>query len=301
MDLIDKGAQPRPEKPAGYYSKAAIQERRALRAERAAAAAARAADRAADLRLIEARTAPLRQSAARRLAELRTAPPAPAPIAAKSKRPKRDRRPELLRAFETRAEANRLDWARRHPKAAAAERNLRKERVSLLERWKHKREGTPETHEYVSRQEGALARLFRSGAIDREQLAAAVEIALVAERIGADVAVRTASLETRIDMTRTGDGTFFEKLGQVRREAAYTRWRSEVQGPIGAVLDMICGAGRGGEPIGFTIVAKRYRIHNRKAKRLLVDALNLWPRILGEVCKEVDAATLAAAHAGILS
>jgi hypothetical protein len=67
--------------------------------------------------------------------------------------------------------------------------------------------------------------LYKEDSIDADQLAAAVEIALAAERIGRDVAVKTASLETRVEMTRLGDGCFFEKLGQVRREVAYSDWR----------------------------------------------------------------------------
>jgi hypothetical protein len=188
------------------------------------------------------------------------------------------------------------DWARRHPRAAKQERGLRKSRAEMLESFKHKNQGTPETHAYAARvNQGALARLYLNEVIDRDQLAAAVAIGQVAERIGADVAVKTSSIETRVDVTRMGDGAFYENLTRVREEVAYTRWRSEVRGPIGAILEMIVG-----EPAGFTIVAKRYRIGNKRAKRLLIDALDLWPRILGTVCKEIDDATLAAAHAGIL-
>jgi len=198
----------------------------------------------------------------------------------------------LQRQLAARAAANKADWARRHPEAAAAERALRKGHAELLQRWKHKNEGTPETHEQASRRnQGALVRLYQTGAIDAEQLAAAVEIAQVAERIAADVTVRTASLETRVDVTRIGDGGFYEKLGQVRREAAYTRWRAQLRMPA-PVLDMLVG-----EPVGFTVVASRYRIHNRKAKQLLIDALDLWPHVLGAVCKEIDEKELAAFHA----
>lgn len=198
----------------------------------------------------------------------------------------------LQRMLAERRAANRAAWARQHPDIAAAERAHRKGRAELLERWNHKNEGTPETHERASRcNQGALARLYQSGAIDAEQLAAAVEIALVAERIAGDVAVRTASLETRVDVTRIGDGGFYERLGQVRREMAYTRWRAQL--PCAApVLDMIAG-----EAIGFTVAARRYRMHNRKAKQLLIDALDLWPQILGAVCKATDERELAAAHA----
>lgn len=242
----------------------------------------------------------LRLCALRRLAEIeaeRLARP-PMPVPKKAAPAKRRGRAKSEAAAPTPAENNRAAWAARHPGAAKSERALRKERAELS-RWKHKNEGTPETHEHASRRnQGALARLYESGAIDREQLAAAVEIAEVAARIGADVAVRTASLETRIDAGRRGDGSFYEKLGQVRREVAYTRWRSEVRGPIAAVLEMIVG--EGGEPVGFTVVAKRYRMHNRRAKALLIAALDLWPRILGHVRKEIDPAALAAAQAGIL-
>lgn len=223
-----------------------------------------------------------------------------------AKRSKRDQRSDIQRALDERAEWSRAQWARRHPAAASEERRLRKERATLLERWDHKNEGTPETHEFASRHnQGALARLYQSGAIDSEQLFAAVEIAIVVERLAAGVTVRTASLETRVDVTRIGDGGFFEKLGQVRREVAYTRWRALLPMPA-AVLDMLVGGsptvGEDGAisesgPLGFTIVARRYRIHNRRAKRLLIDALDLWPEVLGAVCKEIDAAELDAAHA----
>lgn len=215
-------------------------------------------------------------------------------------KPRKARKPNAAdKAVSERLTNSRARFARRHPKIAADERRLRKERVAMLKRWDHKNDGTPETHDHadrIRRNQGSLARLYETGSIDREQLAAAVEIAQVAERIGADVAVRTASLETRVDQTRAGDGSFHERLSQVRHEVAYTRWRSEARGPIAAVLDMLVG-----EPVGFTVIAKRYRMHNRKAKRLLIDALDLWPRILRQVCKEIDPATLAAAHAGILA
>jgi hypothetical protein len=187
---------------------------------------------------------------------------------------------------------SRAAWARRHPEIAADERALRKQRAELVERFKHKNEGTPETHGHASRRnQGALAALYKNGTIDSEQLAAAAEIGQVAERIARDVAVRTASLETRVDVTRHGDGGFFERLGQVRRELAYSQWRRLLPHPA-AVLDMLVG-----EPVGFTIVARRYRMHNRRARQLLIDALNLWPEILGPICKEVDDKELAAAHA----
>jgi hypothetical protein len=113
---------------------------------------------------------------------------------------------ELLWAAKAKQAASRREWARRrletelcpilgdpaaawrakHPEIAADERGLRKGRAELVQRWKHKNEGTPETHEQASRRnQGALASLYKNGSIDAEQLASAVEIALVAERIAA--------------------------------------------------------------------------------------------------------------------
>ncbi len=214
--------------------------------------------------------------------------------ASKAKSRARDTRTAIERDLDERRERIRKAWTRRHPEAAASDRALRKGRAILLDRWSHKNQGTPETHEHASqRNQGALARLYQSGAIDAEQLAAAVDIATVAERISADVTVRTASLEARVDVTRMGDGSFYERLGQVRREAAYTRWRGLLP-QRGPVLEMLTG-----DQVGFTIVARRYRMHNRRAKQLLIDALDLWAGVLGTVCKEIDDQALDAAHARI--
>lgn len=211
------------------------------------------------------------------------------------------RRREAEAALAAKADRAREAWAARHPQAAAAERKLRKRLADQKKRWDHKNEGTAETHEHASRRlQGALARLYQKGGIDAEQLAAAAEIGNVAERIAGDVNLRTVSWETRIDRAWVGDADFHERLSHVRHEVAYTRWRGQVRGPLGAVLEMIVGEPIG-EPVAFTTVARRYRVHNRRAKHLLVDALDLWPRILHQVVREIDDATLMAAHAGILS
>ncbi|CAN5369719.1 hypothetical protein BH10PSE14_BH10PSE14_04530 [soil metagenome] len=175
------------------------------------------------------------------------------------------------------------------------------EQVALRERWSYK-QGTAQTHEKnANRQQGALARLCQSGGIDHHQLAAGEEIATIAYEIRANVSIGIASLEARVDTTRRGDGTFFESLGRVRGEMAYTRWRGQVVGPLGAILAMIVGDDDDNGAEGFTIVARRYGMHNRRAKKLLIDALDLWPKIRGKVTREVDAASLLAAQAGILA
>jgi hypothetical protein len=164
---------------------------------------------------------------------------------------------------------------------------------SCSSNWKHKNEGTPETHERASRRnQGALARLYQSGAIDAEQLAAAVEIALVHERIGSDVAVKTASLETRVDVTRIGDGGFYERLGQVRREMAYTRGDRSCRAAR-PVLDMIAGEQRPGSPsprAATGCTTARRKAADRRARPVADD-----PR---RGVQGVDEKSRCAAHAG---
>lgn len=193
------------------------------------------------------------------------------------------------------AEANRLRWCERHPALARQERAMRLTRDRLLKRWDHKRDGTPETHEHASRtQQGALARLHLSGAISADQLAWSAEIAAAAEGIARDVTVRTSSLYSRIDRSAHGDGSFFEALGAVRREVAYGRWRAQLGGCAAPVLAMIV------DDIGVKAVSRQFRVGERRAKKLLSDALDLWPECIGGAVREIDAATLAAAQAAIL-
>lgn len=194
----------------------------------------------------------------------------------------------------------RSSWARRHPQRAADERRLRIERRDLIGRFPATCAATPETREHARRKrQGALARLHASGAISIEQLGAALEIAAVIERIGAEVTVRTVSLETRVDQSMRGDGGFFEALGQVRREVAYGAWRRELPAicgsvPVAAVLALIV------EDEGVTVVARRFRLHVRRVRKLLIDALDAWPGHVWAAVREVDEATLLAAQSGLV-
>ena len=180
-----------------------------------------------------------------------------------------------------------------HPRRAAEERALRKAQAERQRDFGHKRNGTVETHAQAAQvRQGALARLYQSGAISIEQLGSALEIAAEVERIGADVSVKTASLETRIDISRSGHDMFFESLGRVRRAVAYSRWRAElprVSEGMGAapVLAMIV------DDIGIVEAARQFGIHRRRAKRVLIAAVDLWPQVLGEAIRDVDAEDLA--------
>ncbi|WP_156359491.1 hypothetical protein [Sphingomonas sp. Leaf28] len=148
------------------------------------------------------------------------------------------------------------------------------ERVQLRERWSHKTNGTAETHEHAAaqaRREGALARLVGTGAIDAHQLAAADQIAEAYHSITAEVAVRTANLEPR----SSGGGPHSAShapIAAVIRERAYARWREAVA-PHGAMLLAIIV-----DDMALTTAARDWRLSNRRARSLLVSALDSWKR-----------------------
>ncbi|WP_052208889.1 hypothetical protein [Croceibacterium mercuriale] len=116
-------------------------------------------------------------------------------------------------------------YCERHPERAAEQRSLRMEQANLhRDHGRYRPVATPETLQKLSLvSEGTLSRMYLSGQIDADQLAFAAEIVRVHDRISADVKVGSMSIEARVDNGgRGGDGTFFEKLGLVRAEVAYT-------------------------------------------------------------------------------
>jgi hypothetical protein len=148
------------------------------------------------------------------------------------------------------------------------------ERMQLRERWSHKTNGTAETHEHAAaqaRREGSLARLVATGAIDAHQLAAADQIAEAYHSITAEVAVRTANLEPR----SSGGGPHSAShapIAAVIRERAYARWREAVP-PHGAMLLAIIV-----DDMALTTAARDWRMSNRRARSILVSALDSWKR-----------------------
>lgn len=184
--------------------------------------------------------------------------------------------------------------ARQERKAARAAARQAHEAALAADRQWAGREATPQTlRAAAARREGSLARLYTAGDIDADQLAAAESIAAAHRLVVGDVAVAIASIETRVDRSAQGDGCFYEALGAVRAEVAYTRWRAGLSHSA-AVLDMVVGG------VGFTVAAKIHGMAHRRAKRLLIEALDAWPRLHAQAVREIDPATLAAAHAGIL-
>lgn len=185
-------------------------------------------------------------------------------------------------------------YARRHPAKAAQERALRKAQHQLIRDFGHKRHGTPETHAHAARQgQGALHLLYTRGVLDQFELADADLIAAIAAKIGAELGIRTVSLETRVDRSPRADGAFYEALGWVRAEMAYSRWRAWLPEPQ-PVLAIIVG------DCTLAQAAARYGISARRAKRLLLEALWAWPGFHADAVKRVDAGDLVAMHAGLM-
>ncbi|WP_234780490.1 hypothetical protein [Sphingobium yanoikuyae] len=157
------------------------------------------------------------------------------------------------------------------------------EAVQIREAWDHKAYGTPETWERsASTHDGALIQLHRNGTIDKDQLEWAAQIANVYRSLEADVAVKVASLEARVDQSR-GGGRAAEGVLRVRMHLAYGYWRDMLPMPKQLVLDMIVG-----DAIGYSVAAKRHRVHNRKAKRELIAAIDRWPRCVAAAFSLVD-------------
>ncbi len=144
------------------------------------------------------------------------------------------------------------------------------ERVALREAWRGIA-GTPETKERAAgaaRREGALARLVQTGAIDAHQKAAADDIAGAYALIIADVSVRTAKYERS-----TGGGpnaAAAAPIGRVLLERSYTRWRAGVAPHADMLLAIIV------DDLSITVAARRWRMSNRRARLILVAALDSW-------------------------
>lgn len=161
------------------------------------------------------------------------------------------------------------------------------EAVKLRERWSHKTQGTVQTWNAAEgTHQGALAQLHKNGTINGEQLEWAAQIANVHRSIESDVAVKVASLEARIDQSGRPP-VIGERIHRVRMHRAYGFWRDMLPAPKSLVLDMIVG-----DTIGYTVAATRYRVHKRKAKRLLLEAIQRWPLSVAHAFSVVDQPTV---------
>jgi hypothetical protein len=155
------------------------------------------------------------------------------------------------------------------------------------ERWSHKSKATPQTMAHAERtHQGALSQLHANGVISAEELEWTAQIANVHRSIAAGVDVAVASLEARVDQS-TRPPSVGERIHRVRMHAAYTLWRSTLPAPKAMILDMIVG-----DAVGYTVAARRYRVHNRKAKRVLLEAIQRWPLCVIQAFAGVDDETV---------
>lgn len=148
------------------------------------------------------------------------------------------------------------------------------EHVQLRERWSHKANGTAETHEHATAsaaREGALLRLVRSGAIDAHQLAAAEKIAEAFAAITAEVTVRTAKWGDR-HLGGSPNAAEAVPIAAVIQQRTYKRWREETGIYTRMVLAIVV------DDVPVTIAARRWRLSNRKARSILILALDRWQR-----------------------
>lgn len=196
--------------------------------------------------------------------------------------------------MQVQREKARSDWASRHRTLANEERALKRNRLEREEQFGHKVNGTVQTHAQASvTRQGSLMRLYHKGTISIHQWGASLEIAAAHARVVMDAGLPSSWAIERVDQSPDPEMKFQEALGTVRLELAYSRWRRELPTP-GPVLAMIV------EDCGLVAVARRYSMHERRARRLLREALDMWIALQREVREEVSEATLLAAQAAIL-
>lgn len=153
---------------------------------------------------------------------------------------------------------------------------------TLADKWIGK-QGTPETLEKLGHHTDCLQQLLVNGTIDKEQLEWAAEIANVYRSIQSDVALTGGSIEARVDNDRGARGLVAENIRRVRLHHAYTLWREEIPVPKALVLDMIVG-----DQVGYTVAAARHCVSARKARRLLIEAIDRWPDCVTRAYRAID-------------
>lgn len=141
------------------------------------------------------------------------------------------------------------------------------------------------------RQQSSIRKLLDDGQITDEQFYAAQSIARVAEMIQRNVSVRCASLEARVDCAGSGRDILVERLGAVRMEAVYTKWRTSIAVPRRMIVDMVL------EDRSLFTTARVHGVGWPRAKRLLGDALDRWNDLMERARKDIDQDDVDRAHA----
>ena len=130
--------------------------------------------------------------------------------------------------------------------------------------------------------ESALRGMRDKGQITEDQWAAAIELAEVGEVYRRAVSPGCASMEARVDRSRgLGGEELIERMGAVRMQMAYTRWRELLPMPRQLVLDMIH------QDQHLFRIARGYNKGWPLARKWLIAALDRWPDIKARVWREV--------------
>ncbi|MBB4152918.1 hypothetical protein GGQ80_000806 [Sphingomonas jinjuensis] len=171
------------------------------------------------------------------------------------------------------------EWkARRHELQLASTRLLPgiEEQVQLREEWGGGR-GTAQTVYHADRarkRAGSLARLHASGTVTSEQLIAALDIAETYEAICNHVGIKSSFAFDRVDCSFRPELAGDVLSAGAIRELRYDEWRRSVE-RFALVVDIIVA------DVGLTIAARSHRVSDRRARVLLVDALELWILLRG--------------------
>ena len=93
-----------------------------------------------------------------------------------------------------------------------------------------------------------------------------------------------------MDCSGSGHDNIVEKLGYVRSEATYTRWRKSIAIPRRMIVDMVL------EYRLLFATALTYGVGWPRAKRLLSNALDHWINLMVVTRRNLDEADIKLAH-----
>lgn len=129
---------------------------------------------------------------------------------------------------------------------------------------------------YRPRCTSSLTRLCARGVIDKDQLGAAQEVAMIVERIQREVGTASGGLAEQVDCSGSRYTHGEETLHRVCMERAYDKWRGLLPAPKRMVLDMVTHDNQ------LAAIARRHNTNWRKAIKVLRAALDEWPRCKSE-------------------
>ena len=138
----------------------------------------------------------------------------------------------------------------------------------------------------------SLARMHERGALSADQLLAARDIAEIVEYLQRSAGARCASMEARVDCTRSPATQLNESLRMARLEGAYSEWRVGVPKPAGMIISMVV------QGSGLADIARAYnKSWDKTARPLLIEQLQRWPDIAKKFAVRIRHEDLLIAHA----